>query len=616
MINRQELEEFVETLDNLNTDGKRAEHEETQEEYETRLIDWITFYRRNIDIFVTDYLGIRPLAYLQRQMLLTMADNDFTCCICSREMGKSHVTALFGIVMCLLYPSYKVVITAKTVDQAEKIITKKIQDIFCKENATWSSPILVQMVKDGYIKFGQNDKTKAAKVEFGNGSWIEARACIESSRGDRANLVIADEVALLPKTLYQRIIHPVLETRTVYTDIYKTNAVQMEGKEIFLTSARNKTNWIYKEMCKAISNHFKNKSYGFFLGDIYTAVANGINSINQLLKAKELEEYTWEQEYLNIWLGSDEHSLYKYEQFNKLQNLHNAFLPRTIEDILSQNDNPTVKLKDNEIRVMSLDVAVAVGQDNDNSAILCGRFNIDSRTLEVDYARTLNGMNSTQQAYYIKRLFYDYKADYLTMDVGGVGAPLYDLMTKETIDEETGELYPAWTISRERDLQIVSDKVYTDKVQRTIDKNAKPVLIPIVGTRELNTNIHLKFRESLNSNRIFFLIDSDDRSGELEIEDTKWLLKTSDERAEILLPYLVTRHMINESVGLNCERQGANIKVIENSNATKDLYMSVAYLNYFVFEKLALRYAKRQVNNQKNTGFNIDDWNMLAMVNQ
>ena len=66
--------------------------------------------------------------------------------------------------------------------------------------------------------------------------------------------------------------------------------------------------------------------------------------------------------------------------------------------------------------------------------------------------------------------------------------------------------------------------------------------------------------------------------------------------------------MINETVALQCEKRGNKIHVRERGTDTKDLYMSMAYLIYFVFKKLRIRYEKNNVDDDLN---NNDDDNYL-----
>ena len=45
-------------------------------------------YRRNLDIFNEDYLEIKGLCVMQRQMINNFSDNDVNATVCSRELGK------------------------------------------------------------------------------------------------------------------------------------------------------------------------------------------------------------------------------------------------------------------------------------------------------------------------------------------------------------------------------------------------------------------------------------------------------------------------------------------------------------------------------------------------
>lgn len=590
----------------------------TKDKIRHNVIEWTTFYRRNIDLFATDYLGIRPLAYLQRQCLISLSNSGTVYLICSRGMSKTFTTALYCICLLLLYPSIKIVATASTQSQAEAIV-KKIEEIFCNETKRWGSPILNQMVRDGKIMFKtDNGITYIQMSDDLGGGYLKPLACIESSRGGRANVIITDECALIRKKNYDGIMRPMLEARA-YKGRPKGLIERNELQELFLTSARDQLNWVFNALKKAVRNHYKNGSYDFFVGDIYTAVANGINTKEKLKRAKEnSDEFTWLSEYLNIWLGNGALSLFKYEQFKKLQLLKDSFIERTIDDYLDGiKVNPSVKLNEDEIRILSVDVAVAIGQENDNTAILCGRYNIKSGLLYIDYVKTLNGQNTVKQACSIKRLFYDYQANYVIIDTMGVGAPLYDLLTKETEDDEIGNIYNAWTVNRENDLRIVSDKVYADKIQRTISNNAEEVIIAVTGNEQLNSDCHLSVRDALKNETVFYLQNDDDKITDMENDkNTKWLLKTAEEKARLILPFLTTRFMINETVALQCEKRGNKIHVRERGTDTKDLYMSMAYLIYFVFQKLRIRYAKNDINNNADENEISEEYlDLWGMVN-
>lgn len=608
MIN-QAYKDLIDDIREINKEFEKTKQGQlTEEEWLDRIRDWTTFYRRNKDIFVTDFLKIKKIAYLQREMLLTMSSNSLVMVVCSRELGKSHVTALDAICDALLYSNCKVRVTSATIDQANKIIEKKIKGVFCNPASGFHSPVLVQMVQDGYITFTSNKNTTGLIVKFGNGSTIEAFPCLPSARGERANVLIADEFVLLKKKDYDEIAHPMLENRDFggrpadYPD---------DWKEIFLSSAKKKTNWGWKKLKDCVTDHFKNKDSGFFIADVFTAVANGINSKKQLLTAKRnSDEYTFMQEYCNIWLGSGANSLYTYEDFEKNQILKKPFIPLNNLDYVSgiQHD---YTFRDEDIRYLAVDIAVSVGKDNDKTAIDMGCYDTKNGITKLEYVDAKNGMNSLEQVVLFKRLFYEYKCQYFVMDTTGVGNALFDILTAETYDSEREMTYPAWTVCRDEDLQIVSNTVQNDKVQRTISNNAEEVIVPIVGKADLNTSLHLALRKNLREGKIKFLIDDGDAQINYE-SDPYWVTKEAEEKVRLMSPFLQTRFTINESVAVEAEiKENGNIKTVEGRSATKDLFMALDYFNYFS-EKLAVKFKKDKQNDDED--FDISKWSFLASM--
>ena len=146
-----------------------------------------------------------------------------------------------------------------------------------------------------------------------------------------------------------------------------------------------------------------------------------------------------------------------------------------------------------------------------------------------------------------------------------IGNSIFDLLTQPTYDGMFGTTYPAWTVNKEPLLQIVSPSVQNDKIQRTISDDAEEVVIPIVGTASLNTEMHLALRKNLREDKIKFLIDDAEALANLEQRDPYWVTKSSEYRAEKLLPFLKTRFMINESVSVEAEiKDNGNIKAEKN----------------------------------------------------
>ena len=257
-----------------------------------------------------------------------------------------------------------------------------------------------------------------------------------------------------------------------------------------------------------------------------------------------------------------------------------------------------------------MDVAVIESSKNDNTAFFIIRLIPDSGryTIIVPYADSMHGLNSIAQTKRMKQLFYDFKCSYAVIDTKGVGNVIYDMLTVETFNEKTLETYPAWTVSTDSVLQISSDNVINDKIKRTISTNAEPVIIAIAGTSEINTAMHLSVKKNLKDGVFEFLVDESEQEALFVDSDKDWLLHTSEERAEMLLPYVQTRYLINEAVSLKTKILDSNIKVIEQSRLdTKDRYMTLAMTSYFA-DKLMNKYFQDEENGE----INMDDWQWLS----
>ena len=177
------------------------------------------------------------------------------------------------------------------------------------------------------------------------------------------------------------------------------------------------------------------------------------------------------------------------------------------------------------------------------------------------------------------------------LDVKGNGAGIFDLLTTETYDAEFNKVYPAWTVCLDKKLQISSDVVMNDKIQRTISNNAEEVIIPYAGTSDLNSQMHLLLRKALKDKIISFLKDDSEMQYKIEDKDPTFATKSSEEKAFIMNPYLQTRLMINESVSLEVKfMDNGNIKLSEAKRTnTKDRYMTLAMAN-FLADKIHNKY--------------------------
>ena len=579
----------------------------TKQQIEENVIEWCTFYRRNLDVFNEDYLGIK-VNTTQKIMINTMSDNDTSDIICSRGGAKSFDVGLTALDFALLYSNCRILIVSMTINQSNLIIDEKCDKIFCTRGTRWSSDILCTLRDEGWIQFKTNANTSARYIEFGNGSKIFAVCAGESTRGERSNVTITDEFMLVKKKDYDEIIEPTLRMRDFKGRPADYNE---EPKQIFLSSARTKTNWGWTHLKNCVEQHYKShgSNYGFFLVDIFTSVLTGIITKKQYLQRKKnTDDMSFAQEYLNIFLGNSEDSIFKYEDFEQNQTIENAFYPRTKQDIIDVREQK-YKFRDNDIRYLTCDIAVATGDENDNTVFMLGKLNKNTGKLSEEFISTENGLNSVKQVVLIKRYFYEYKCKYFVQDTKGVGNTIYDMLTTETFDEEFGITYPAWTVCTDKELQISSDNVINDKITRTMSNNAQEVIIPFAGTAEINSLMHLTTRKMLKDGTVNLLMDDYDKKAKLEDKDPMFIMKSAEEKANILIPFVQTRFMVNEAVALEVKLTETNLIKVQEAKrtATKDRYMTFGMFCLFG-DRLINKYCKQ------NDDDDDIDWDNVSLV--
>lgn len=98
---------------------------------------WGSFYRENIDIFVSDYLQIDYLKWFQLALLCMMNRMRTFVWIASRGMGKTFLIALFVCIRCILYPGTKVVITSGTRGQSMAVFERIQLELMKKSPNLW-----------------------------------------------------------------------------------------------------------------------------------------------------------------------------------------------------------------------------------------------------------------------------------------------------------------------------------------------------------------------------------------------------------------------------------------------------------------------------------------------
>lgn len=559
-----------------------------------RIIDYVTFYRRNIPVFVEHYLKI-PLHWYQIIWLYLLNMYISVVIIAGRASAKSFVIAIFSCAKCILYPNTKVVIASGSKKQASLIVKEKIQKELMPKSENLRREIET-------IKTSAND----IEVVFRNGSSIVVVVGGEGALGYRSTVLIFEEFKRIPKYIVDKVLKPFQMTRPSqfrtneecekYGVKYKENDEFLEeAVNIYISSAAPTSHWMGKLLKDTVSSKYGDNSACMLATDYAIALKHAIKTRAQLIEAKRsTDPITWREEYENEMLREGANSYFTYGLLTKNQTNKKAFYPRRYEDVRNKHKNPySIPKQPGEIRILTCDMAfIERSNKNDNSCFTCIRAlpesmtytseNIDGKVVEVKngyrrivpYIEANPGSDVDKQAIRIKQLYYDFEADYCILDTRNGGILTYDRLAKILYDESRDCEYPAWRCMNDKDI-----------AKRVNVAGAVENVFTINASQKLNNDIAIALRGTLESHMIDLLVNLDEAKDILESHIPEYT-STPDVDVAVFYerPYLETQALINEMMSLEYTRneQTGIITLFETGSNTKDRYVSLAYGNYFI----------------------------------
>lgn len=555
------------------------------------VLAWATFFKRNMHRFVIDYLKI-PLYEYQAIAIYAMGISNLICIIASRNDAKSFIVAVYAVARCLLYKGTKFRIGSSTEKQAKLIVSEKIIDELCE----WS-PILKKEIED------YSTRNSDIYVKFRNGSKITVFVANENARGLRSNGICREETRQIKKKIEDSVISPFQTPRKpqyMFKPEYKDNKLLKEQPvDIYISSSwYDDGNWMWDVSKQALDAMKKNNGGLMLAFDESIALKHELKTMEQLVKEKKKQDpATWKIEFLNLKLRDSVSSYFTYKMLINRQISKHVFYPRSTIDFKSGKKNKyAIPKLDNEVRVISNDIAFVAGSQNDNSVYSCIRaipesitYNTEANAVEIKqgYRREYPYIESNQigdttlQAIRIRQLYEDFEADFIVIDARNGGLQIAYSLQKVLYDEERGVEYPP--------LKVMNNDEYAKVCQ---DRNAKPCIFVINATQNLNSDIAIAFRKNLVENKIDFLVNYNTAKEEIlgtNKEYVESLKDNPDLQVNFELPFLETQLMINECAELQYEKmqQTGVIKIYEQGNKRKDRYTSCSYGSFFI-DKLEL----------------------------
>lgn len=548
-----------------------------------KLMDWVTFWRRNPSRFVQYYFGITLHLY-QHIILFLMDIYPSFCIVAARSAAKSFIIAIYACKEAILRPGARIVVASATKGQAKLIVSEKIQKEILPR-----SPLLQEEIER--IRDNQNE----IEVLFRNGSSIIVVPANDNARGHRATVMIYEEFRMILKNIIDTVLSPFLYVRQVpcILKYEEYRSLIEEPKEVYISSAWYKNHWMWSTM-KIFVKDMLEKDSAIIIGMDYSiSLKHAIKPRAFLIKERnKLDSMAWAIEYENQMIAENAHAYFTYEMLNKNRCLKRPFYPRKNEDVLARIKNHyMIPRQKGEIRIVSCDIATEGGEGNDNSIFTCIRAlpeSMEYKTSDVNgehievkqgyrrqvvYMEPQTEFETTKQAIRIKQLFTDFDADYCVLDTRNAGVSIYDALAKVLYDVERNVEYEPWTCMNDEKLR-----------SRIVIAGQKEVVYSIKAQLETNSKIAVCMKNTLNRKMIELMVPNQEGVEELHRIVPEY--DTADVETQLFYerPFLETVALINEMISLEytVQNQTGLIKIEEKTGAQKDRYTSVSYGNYFI----------------------------------
>ena len=549
-------------------------------EHQERVLEavgiWAAYYRSNIHRFVEDYFHVSLKLF--QIILLVMMDRCATFVfIACRGLGKTFLSAVFICARAILYPGSKICIASGTRGQSVNVIEKILQELVP------NSPELANEID---MSKTQINGTNAILV-FKNSSYIKVVTASDSGRGNRAHLLLLDEFRMIKKDVIDTILkkfqasprHPGYLDRPEYkgrADLYERN------KTMYLSSAYYKDHWSYmrcKDSCRFMLDEGRSN---FVCGLPYQlAIQEGLlmeEDVIEQISETDFNEIRWLMEMCAEFWGGADGSFFNYDAIAKNRRIEYIMLPDAVSMKIPSSTKFRIQPKQpGERRLLSVDVALMASTKyrNDASAVFINQL-VPTKTSRymnnIIYTESHEGLRTEAEALRIRKLFEEYDCDHIILDVKSFGLSVYDALSSELIDPDSGEVYPPLCCCN-------NDELASRCSDPDIPEERK-VIWAVNGSAKFNSDCAIMLREGFRSGYIRLPIVEDDAETLMNAIKGFGNLPLQD-RLEFVLPYVNTTLLINELVNLRHEESSGVVRILEKSTMRKDRYSSLSY-NYYV----------------------------------
>lgn len=523
----------------------------------------IAFYREYPDLFVDDIKGPEcsfNFRFTQRIFLRSIMRHRYVYCVFTRGFSKSFLAIMGLMLKAILFPGSKVFVTTGGKEQAAMITISKVEEI-CK--------LIPSLAAEINWERGVSKKSRdMVKYVFKNGSELDILAARESTRGQRRNGGVIEEVILVDETALNEIIIPTTNVdRNLPNGTTDPNEV-VNQSQVYITSAGWKNSFAYAKLIEILLNSIMfPDQYMVLGGDYKLAILEGAvkaDMVEEMQMNGTYNESSFEREYGSVWSGDAENAFFSNDIFEK----HRV--------LLQPEHEYSGRSSKNAYYIVSVDVGRKACTTEAVITKVTPQPQGDSIKTVVNIY-TLDAEHFETQAIFIKKLYLKYKARTVVIDANGLGVGLVDFMVKSQIDPETGDTLPPFGVEGG-----TYDNAAQDYKKYRTDETIKDAMYLVKANAPINTDAHSYVKTQMSSGKIKFLID--EQTAKAKLMGTKvGQNMTVDERNDYLMPFIQTTILKEQMMNLVEDNEGVNIILKQNSRGIpKDKFSAFEYGMYYI----------------------------------
>lgn len=548
---------------------------------------YIAYWREYPDMFV-DFLvrgtrtepkeGEFKFYFYQRVFLRTVMRYQYVYAVFPRAYSKSFLSVMALMCRCVLYPHCKLFVTSGGKEQAASILSSKVQEI-CTLIPAFSREIDWRRGKT------QEGKDHCRYI-FKNGSELDNLAARESSRGQRRHGGLVEECVGVDDTILREVLIPTMAVNRRCMDGSTQRNEPLNKSQVFITTAGYKNTYPYDRLIGFLVRMLMQPDRCMILGGTWRLpVKVGLQDATFIQDQKDegtYNEASFEREYESRWTGDVESAFFSSDAFERNR-------------VLNQPEKEhSGRASKQQYYILSVDV----GRKGDNTVICVFKVSPQPQGTSVKqlvYIYSFTAEHFEDQAIFIKKLYYKYKARRVIIDGNGIGGGLVDYMVKPQINIETGETFPDFGVYGGS-----YDGAVTDYKKYRTNMCEQDAIYVMKASAPINTEAHTTLQAQMSSGKIKFLID--DRTAKAKLLNTKvGQSMTPEQRTDYLNPFTLTSILKEELMNLREENEGINIILKQaNKNIKKDKVSALEYGIYYI--------AKEEDGKKKKKRFNAADW--------